>query len=224
MTETPFQRMGRTWLGLGNLDAPVWFIGMEPGGDAADDEAWATVWADRFGGMPTVDLHASAGKREAPYLGLDNRTHKTWSPLIRLRLAYAGLPTDDANVLRYQRERFAKADGDEAILEVSAYAAKSLAHPSQRKEYLASRLDLLRDLIRDHQRSPEVVVCYGKTYAQYYASLCGGEFDDDGFRWSGSTLCILTLHPYQARGNPPPPQLWIDLGHELRRRVDARRA
>ena len=222
--ESAYERMGRTWLGLGNLDAPVWFIGMEPGGKAAEDPAWSREWVDRFGGAPMVDLHVSAGDRERRYLGTNNRLHATWSALIRFRLAYAGEPADDADVLRYQRERFAKSDGGEALLEVSAYAASSLSDASEREAYRERRLETMKRLIRDHRPSPEVVVCYGKKYADYYAQICGGAFDDYGFHWSGDTLCALTLHPYQARGKSPSPDFWIELGHEMRRRLDRRRS
>lgn len=77
------ERMGRDWLGLGNLDAPCWFIGMEPGGD--EDPTWPETWATRFGGAPMVDLRDSAGEAQIAYLGPDNRLQATWSPLIRMR-------------------------------------------------------------------------------------------------------------------------------------------
>jgi hypothetical protein len=222
--ESAYECMGRTWLGLGNLDAPVWFIGMEPGGDRSKDEAWALDWANRFGHAPTVDLHESAGKPEEKYLGQDGHLQPTWQGLIRFRLAYAGLSTTDADVLRYQREELGRSGGAEALLEGSGYAAKSLKEKSPREKYLATRIDRLHELILEHVPKPEVVLCYGRTYASYFESVCGGPFDSDGFRWSGDTLCTLTPHPYQRRGASPSPEFWTELGREMRRRVDERRA
>ena len=77
--ENAYERMGRDWLGLGNLNAPCWFIGMEPCGD--EDPSWPEIWATRFEGAPVIDLHASAGEREQKFLTPDNRLHPTWSPL-----------------------------------------------------------------------------------------------------------------------------------------------
>ena len=215
-----YDRMGRSWLGLGSLKSPCWFVGMEPGGDSSIDGAWATRWATTFSSAPTVDLHASATEAERPYLDHSNRLHATWSPLIRCRLAYAGVATDDQAVLAYQRDQFAKADGYEALLELSAYSAKSLSEPSHRKKYLASRVEALGKAIDDH--GPEVVIFYGRTYAGYHEEIAGGSFDADGFRQRDGVWCALTLHPYQRFGKSPLPEHWVGLGSELRRRVHDR--
>jgi hypothetical protein len=216
--ESTYERMGRVWLGLGNLGAPCWFIGMEPGG--ADVATWPDTWATQFKGAPMIDLPASATKLETKYLGPKNQIHKTWSSLIRLRLAYAGKSTDDADVLLYQRQEFCRIEGGEALVEISAYAATSLDVVTPKKKYLKSRVKHLRDLIGEYR--PEIVVCYGTTYTGHYEEICGGAFYDHSFRQSGSTLCALTMHPYQRYGKSPPPEFWIDKGHEMRRRVDER--
>jgi hypothetical protein len=217
--ESAYERMGRDWLGLGNLDAPCWFVGMEPGGTG--DPTWAETWATRFDGVPVVDLHAAAGDAEDAYLGPRNRLHPTWSAIIRVRLAYAGLPAEDSDVSRYQHEQFCSSDGGEALLEISAYAAKNLGVAVPREKYLESRIEHLRDLVRD--RAPEIVVCYGTTYRDYYAQICGGPFVLDGSRWSGSTLCALTMHPKPKFRAPHPPQYWVDLGIALCNRFEQRR-
>jgi hypothetical protein len=215
--ESAYERMGRDWLGLGNLEAPCWFIGMEPGG--TDDPTWPEVWATRFDGAPVIDLHAAAGDAEDKYLGPKNRLHPTWSPIVRMRLAYAGSPTEDSDVLQYQREQFCLSDGGEALLEISAYAAKNLGvRGVPREKYLESRIEHLRDLIRD--RAPEIVVCYGTTFRKYYEQICGGPFDPDGStgsRWSGLTRCTIITHPKPQFKAAHPPQYWVDLGAALRR-------
>jgi hypothetical protein len=212
--------MGRDWLGLGDLEAQCWFIGMEPGGDAASDKAWAVEWATKFRGAPTVDLHACATAKELPYIASGNRLHPTWSQLVRLRLAYAGKSTDDQSVLAYQRDHFAMADGGEALLEVSAYASRNSSLPSPRKLYRSERTKLLAECIGKHH--PEIVVFYSLTYRRYYERIAGA-FDADGFCWVGDTLCALTLHPYQQFGKSPPPEYWITLGEDMRQRVEERR-
>jgi hypothetical protein len=191
---------------------------MEPGG--ADVPTWPDTWATQFKGAPMIDLPASATKLETKYLGPKNQIHSTWSPLIRLRLAYAGKSTDDADVLLYQRQEFCRIEGGEALVEISAYAARSLDVVTPKKKYVKLRVKQFRDLISEYK--PKMVLCYGIKYERYYKEICGGPFDVERFRWSGTTLCALTMHPYQRYGKSPPPEFWIDKGHEMRRRVDER--
>ena len=48
--DSAYERMGRVWLGLGNLGAPCWFTGMELGGD--DVPTWPDTGAMQFKGAP----------------------------------------------------------------------------------------------------------------------------------------------------------------------------
>jgi hypothetical protein len=213
--EADFDEMGRRWFGLGNLRGSCWFVGMEPSG--TEDPAWPSEWATKFGAAPVVDLAECSGDENRRWLGEYNVMHPTWSPLIRARLAYAGLPADDRSVLAYQRETFCRAEGGEALLELSAYAAKDLDAEVPRERYIDERIADLRAMMAEYR--PEIVVCYGATYRAYFNDLCGGDFDDEGFRWSGDTLCALVPHPKPRFRAPQPGETWISLGAELRSRV-----
>jgi len=216
-TESVYERMGREWLGLGNLDSPIWFVGMEPGG--TEDPAWSEIWATKFKGATVVDLHESATPKELPFIGSSNRLHPTWSPIVRCRLAYGEEQPTDEDVLAYMRGPFCRGEGGEALLEVSGYAAASINIDSPRDRFIGDRLSAIADLVRD--REPEVVVCYGTSYRKYYRKIAG-DFDNNGFRWAGQTLLAFTIHPTPRYRVAPPPEHWTKLGMEMRRRVSER--
>lgn len=139
-------------------------------------------------------------------------------PLIRTLLAFKGEPSDDAPCLAYQRERFAAGDGDEAVLELSAYAAANLAVDSPRERYMSQRIERIRELLA--HRRPAFLVCYGTTRRADFEKIVGGPFDAHGFRVSGSTVCAITMHPTPRFRPAPPPSFWVGLGQGLRKRAD----
>ncbi len=213
--------MGQRWLGLGNVKGRYWFCGLEPGGTERPE--WPSVWATRYGGAEVIDGRGEAGDPDhAKWFGPNAGLQATWQGLIRTRLAFEGRPADDAAVLAHQRDDFIRGDGDEAVLELSAYAARSLDVVVPREKYMPQRIEHIAELLREH--TPTILVCYGRSRRADFERLCGGPFDADDMRWSGSTLCALTIHPTPRFRPAPPPDHWIALGHELRRRVDEREA
>jgi len=138
--------MGRRWLGIGNIASKHWFCGLEPGGTERAD--WPRIWADRFGGAEVIDGRMEAGDPDhARGFSPTSKGQPTWIPLIRTLLAFKGEPADDASCLAYQRERFAAGDGDEAVLELSAYAAANLGVDSPREKYMPERIARIAELL-----------------------------------------------------------------------------
>jgi hypothetical protein len=214
---TPYEAMGRRWLGIGNIASRHWFCGLEPGG--AERPEWPEIWADRFGGAEVIDGRMEAGDPDhARWFSPAAKGQPTWIPLIRTLLAFKGEPSDDAACLAYQRERFAAGDGDEAVLELSAYAAANLGVDSPRERYMPQRIERITELLAKHQ--PAFLVCYGTTRRADFEKIVGGPFDDDGFRVSGRTVCAIAMHPTPRFRPAPPSSFWIGLGRELRRRGD----
>jgi hypothetical protein len=218
--KTAFEKLGRRWLGLGNIAAPVWFIGQEPGGTPRQE--WPEIWASRYAEGEVIHGRTeSADARHAEWFLPNSRLQNTWGPLIRLRLAYAGLATDDLACAEYQRSTFLDGNGSEAVLELSAYAAKGLRIDVPRKKYMAIRVQRIGELLDEYR--PEIVVCYGLSNRREFSRICGGTFDENGLRWRGDTLCALTLHPMPQFKAKLPPEFWIRLGQTMRERVDERR-
>lgn len=216
--ETAYERMGRTWLGLGNLRSACWFVGLEPGGSEPAD--WPERWVRRFGAAEVIDPRGdTADPNTLALFGPAAKLQKTWAALIRLRLAYAGEAADGASCLAYQREKFVSSDGGEAALELSSYEARNLQVETPRERYREARIKRIRELIAKCR--PEIVVCYGLSSRSYFEVLCGGPFDRDGFRWLDKTLCALTTHPTPRFRPASSPQYWIDLGAEMKQRRHA---
>jgi hypothetical protein len=213
-----YEAMGARWLGLGNIEAPYWFCGLEPGGTERPN--WPAVWATRYEGAEVIDGRGAAGDPDHErWFGADAELQTTWQGLIRTRLAFDGRPADDGATLRYQREQFVAADGDEAVLELSAYAARGLRVQVPRERYMQRRITRIRELLEWHH--PRFLVCYGRSRRREFECVCGGPFDRDGFRWSGTTLCALVIHPTPRFRSAPEPEFWVQLGRELRQRVDS---
>jgi hypothetical protein len=191
------ERAAQEWFGYGRWKAPYWFIGMEPGGTDLD-EIYAS-W-ERLSSPPLLDAKAHEDDCNA-HLPEHLQTHYfaekpkiqrgTWPALIHIVLGYT---QSDEDPHLYQRDKLGSHNGDTALLEISAIAAKDISVPTERK-YRKQRADFLGDQVLAHQ--PEFVVCYGLRYRDLYETIAGGPFDD-GFRWRENTLCALIPHPARA--------------------------
>lgn len=143
-------------------------------------------------------------------------TQPTPRHLIRLLLAYKNLPTDNDTIRDYQRRKWGAADGETAVIGLSAIAANSFStERADREHFRGMRIKAIRDRI--HAYKPAFVVVYGLTNTQNCEQLVQGKFDPEGFASLGHTVVSLAKHP--AGGKPAEPDLYrIRLGRELRRR------
>lgn len=216
--DDPYEAMGRKWLGIGNIASQHWFCGLEPGGRERAD--WPQVWLQRFGAAEVIDGRMDANDPDhLRWFSSSSAGQPTWIPLIRTLLSFMGKLADDLACLTYQRERFAAADAEAAVLELSAYAAKNLGEESPRERYMPERIARIRELLAEHK--PLFLLCYGATRRYDFEQIVGGAFDEHGFRISGRTVCAISMHPKPRFRPAQPPAYWVNLGIELRRRSDA---
>jgi hypothetical protein len=207
-----YEAMGQHWLGLGNLAAPYWFCSLYPGGTERPE--WPAIWATKYGGAEVIDgRRESADPDHARWFGPSAGLQPTWQGMIRVRLAFEGRAADDEATLRHQRDAFIADDGAEAVLELSAYAVKGPADPALRNRFIPQRVERMRELLHEHE--PTILVCCGTSRRSAFERLCGGKFDENGFQWSGSTLCAIATHPAPVGQPPPDPKYWLALGREL---------
>jgi len=179
------------------------------------------IWTDRFASAETIDGRIDACDPDhARWFSPSSKGQPTRIAPIRTLLAFKGEPADDVACLAYQRERFAAGNGDEAVLELSAYAAANLGVDSARERYKPQRIERIRELLAEHR--PAFFACYGLTRGADFEDIVGGPFDADGFRVSGSTVCAIAMHPTPRFRPAPPPSFWVGLGLELRRRAELR--
>lgn len=168
-----------SFVGYGNPDGLVWFIGME--------EAGGGEWnlRRRLEFTPVMDL------REAHFrLGIHVHhdgariLQPTWAQMCRTMLLIAGQEDISKDPTRtYQAEFLGRAKGETFLTELMPLPKPTVAEwPSEyqrlfgwtRDEYYAhadERRELLRKLMEKHL--PAVVICYGGKYWNHYRELFG---------------------------------------------------
>jgi hypothetical protein len=220
------EQYANTFLGYGNLDAPIWFIGMEEGGvmDARDLQTRIAAWSDL--GKPEVvnlrDFHKRIGVTR--WFTATPPLQPTWRPLMRAALTAAGLNVSDGALRTYQATTLASAAGDVALLELMPfpsrstrewpYAALGIDAFADRETYVGTlregRLQTLQHRLRTC--APRAAVFYGNprfwrerlTLHPFNAKL--------SVRRDG-TLLIATMHP-TAHGSTN--AQWDEIGRMIR--------
>lgn len=211
------ERAAREWFGFGRWEAPYWVIGMEPGGD--DCPEIYTSWY-QLGATPLLDakeheqdynkLVSTEPERQTHFFAPKPKIQQwTWQPLIHIVLGFTA-SDEDSHV--YQRDRFGSAsgEGEMAVLELSAIAAKTYVFADQ-ATYQAGRIESLRNRLATHK--PKIAVFYGVGCRSQYEKIAGGVFDEAGFYQSGNTLCVLIPHPAHAGKKYAD---WRELGMSLK--------
>ena len=212
------------WFGYGRWDAPYWFIGKEPGG--SDDPEQYASW-QRLGGTALIDcaMHDRDCAADGPGMwhGPEPgpKLQATWRPLIALTLAFEGADEwDDHAGRRYQDERWGRADGDTAVLELSAVAAKSVSNAeAMRLMHVLERIRTFQDRLKE--APPKFVVFYGlgsdpvhnRRYLDYWRAIAEHQLEVDEPVLLGQTVFVVEKHP-TAHGTTT--KHWVDLGHRLR--------
>ena len=172
------------FLGFGNWEAKVWFIGIQEAG--GDDEpsvlrrlqAWAKnkkqPIEDAPAFYPLCDNHRWHGKNPS--------VQPTWRQLIRLDLLIRGRSASPDEILQYQRHSFANSNGDECAFELLPLPSpdaktwrylgwSKLPWLQSRRRYqnhvLLQRAISLQQRIEQHR--PRVVIFYSSTWHRIWA-------------------------------------------------------
>ncbi len=221
-------QFSETFLGYGNIKAPVWFMGMEPGAPDSIEliEKFYDVWVKR--GSPAIDdvreSHLQTHLRHyTKFFENPVVLQKTWRGIIRILFAYAGEkePTI-AELKNYQKEEFGrlKNGSNHCVLELFALPAYNIKSNSwdkyyrshlamSKKEYfdtnIKSRISKFKTLVKNNK--PEVVVFYGTTYKKYWEEIAECSIDQIKtfndkiifYKSTSRTKYIICYHPV-ARG------------------------
>jgi hypothetical protein len=193
----------KTFLGYGELTAPIWFIGMEEGGGERIEEIEARLdaWVRR--NMPVVDdlavFHQEFGDTSRFVPGAPIQS--TWRQLMRTMLilrgmAQAGKAATEL-IRQYQIAEFGRIGSGVALLELMPLPKPGINEwpydawtcpdtmpylqsiPLYKAEIEPIRIDAIRQAILDH--GPRVVVFYGKGYQKQWEAICGMPFRGDGY-------------------------------------------
>jgi hypothetical protein len=136
-------------------------------------------------------------------------------------LAYDGAMTYEADAARlYQDERWGRADGDTAVLELSATAAKSVSYVDDlRLSHLEERISMFRRRLRE--QPPKFVVFCGLgndpirdvPYLEYWRAIAQHDLMVDKPVKLGGTVFVVQKHP-TAHGTTT--EHWMDLARRVR--------
>lgn len=206
--------MRSNW-GYGDLQAPIWFIGMEEGGEHTPEafNALLDEWAQN--GRPNVrDICPGNKSTLNPWFNTDRpRIQRTWGKLIRATLTAKERKVTLEAIRHYQRFDFARPSGETCLLELMPLPAPNISTwpyadqsdlPSlaSRKEYLREwlpyRTNALANLIKTY--CPKIVVFYSLQYFTHWQAVTGKYFSwtqvDFGFntQWQ-TTRFFCTKHP-----------------------------
>ncbi|KQQ86378.1 hypothetical protein [Massilia sp. Leaf139] len=213
------------FFGYGDLAAPIWFIGMEEGGGASEEEIASRLatWAAQ-GQPPLADLqafHLAFGDHTRHVEGAP--VQRTWKELMRVMLMLQGAASVDIEALRrYQIDAFGQAGSGTALLELMPlpkpalnawpYAewtnADAMPYLQTQAAYHAhvqpQRIAAIRQLIFQH--TPQAVVFYGTGYQAQWEAICGAPFAGEAYpriARNADTVFLLLPHPV-ARGRIGP--------------------
>lgn len=205
----------RGWYGYGRWAAPYWFVGIEPGGNEL--AACVRMWR-ALGRRELVDIAAHHEEHGTDWFGpAVTNTQPTWQKLIWLLMYYQGRYPDAGAVLQYQKTRLGRADGDTALLELSAIPAKNTAVARPRMLFREERVAVIRERLLQHR--PEFVVFYSpdnardRRYVAAWNAIVGTPLTRDVPVMVGPTACVMTYHPNGAWSKA----YWESVGVALRR-------
>ncbi len=202
----------RRFFGYGSWDAKLWFVGMEEGGGESMDEIERRLksWDRRDDLADLAQYQAAIG--EMRWCSNRATIQRTWGKLIHIALTAKGQPADTESVRRYQRDRFGRHGGDEAVIELLPlpspstsewlYQSSGIPTLASRKRYQDSiqpmRISAIRERIAKHR--PEAVIFYGIGYKAQWEAIARMKFVSvPGSRFAtsagGGTAFVLSPHP-----------------------------
>ena len=139
-------RLAKGWFGYGQWDAKYWFVGMEPGGEelSANLKMWKAL---HF--TPLVDIPGYPQSGDADRFSDKSNHQFTWSRLIWLLLAFKGEDATPNKTLDYQRRILGRADGETALIELSAISTPSSNTEEARRSWFRDeRIVEIREVSR----------------------------------------------------------------------------
>jgi len=225
--------------GYGNLEAKLWFVGMEEGGGTAEQEIEARLnsWNVRGGRLveDVAEFHRSFGQPR--WFEPKAPTQRTWRPMIQSILLAKDESCDIESIREYQINKFARKGGEVASLELMPLPSPSirednwmygdwsdLPYLTTRNSYLKAvvpaRIKRFKALIEEHK--PQAVVFYGAGYQRHWEAISGCDFGSECLprrAQKKSTAFLLLPHPTARPSGTPPTSgadYFIAAGHVLK--------
>lgn len=169
------------FIGYGNLDADVWWLGMEEG-MGRDDDPERNLRA-RLQNRSVEDLYHTHKRDGATKFHEGRRVRQpTWWVMCEVMLGIAREPAGVEAKRTYQAERLGRYNDETLLLElmpipkpdISSWGYEQLIPQYRSRDHyyqsvLPARSSLIKGLIKRHQ--PKLVIGYGKGYWLHYQNL-----------------------------------------------------
>lgn len=184
----------RSFLGYGNLDAPIWFVGLEEGLGAAAVEDCEHNLRARAGFHRTMDLHEAhlLLHEHGKPIDLENEDEKKtftavwlWMAKIVLARKSGHRPAGSQEVKEYVRTKLGRSKEETFLTELSPIPRKRARRESGCFEVLGewSADDEKQRAIQIHELltkfSPSIVICYGYGKSAKFADALGICWQED---------------------------------------------
>jgi len=196
------------FIGFGNLDGPIWFLGMEEGGGS---EETLRVRLSFDAVMDLKDAQTKLGN--ARYFDFDPRPklQSTWSVLSKIAI---GLTNDTVSAREYQARKLGRKvkDSETLLCELLPLPNPGMDHwiyadlfndsrlkdkRTYEEHILSTRQELYVRLLEKHK--PDIVICYGKGFWPRYRKLFPeAEFRQRTLQHSSEELPVDTVSHAQT--------------------------
>lgn len=233
-----FHRFVTEFFGYGDLSAPLWFVGMEEGGETSLGHLLRTLenWKAE-GCSPTINI-VREGEPSIWFSSERPPIQRTWRQIIRSTLIACGATlaeTDAEAVRRYQRDFLGRPNTKICLLELMPLPSRNLAiwpysdmiqidymqsRSAYMDELLPARIATLRHLIEKHK--PKAVIFYGASYLSHWKAIAGADVE-----WtqgqSFGVSCVSGEMPFFSVKHPTAfgvkDAIFTELGNTLRKLV-----
>lgn len=193
-----------SFIGYGNLDAPVWFIGMEEGG-GGEENLRRRLKFEQIEDLKRAHQILGITKHHFPPFKLQ----PTWGTMCKIMLVLQGNEPSRDNQRLFQANKLGRFGGKTFLPELLPLPSpgknkwgyeKLFPDFSKRRDYedvvRPDRISLLKKIIIEHQ--PHLTICYGKGDWDHYRLL----FPDVSWKKEGpflqsmhaNTFVFLTPH------------------------------
>lgn len=213
--DTDLDKFAHHFIGYGNLDSPLWFIGMEEGGGNSKEEIELRLKAWKDLNCPNVtDICDFHERIEHGFLFKGKvKLQKTWAKLIAFQLSLIGLESSKEELRTFQRDNLGRSDSNNALLELMPLPSpgikkwfynsfSTLPYLESRKKYFNEMIDMrILMLQREiNKYKPRIVLFYGFGYNDYWNKIAGLQCElhseEEIYLGIRDNICfVITKHP-----------------------------
>jgi hypothetical protein len=234
------ERFMKNFLGYGDINADVWFVGMEEGGGDTEENVRRRLETWEARGCRSIEDLAEYHQGIGDTKHFDGRKppiQRTWAKICRMYLAQGARSPTFEEIRSFQKSNLGRGSSATCLLELMPLPSPSISdwrygewsgigylntRDSYVKEVKPKRVDLLRRTIA--QRAPKCVAFYGMKYRNDWAEIAQlpgagswaelAEFPGSFTAASEGTMYYLLPHPVAFGWNV---EKWDGVGRHIQR-------